>query len=97
MAARSLLTIPARRPVRHTRDINIPILLIVAEFDTQAPVGPALAVADRAHQGELHRSKGGHYDVYDGGIAFDDVIEWEGEFLRRHARIQPSEPSTPSA
>ncbi|MDT5325013.1 MAG: hypothetical protein QOF25_2165, partial [Mycobacterium sp.] len=42
------------------------------------------------------RSKGGHYDVYDGGIAFDDVIEWEVEFLRRHARVEPSDPSTPS-
>ena len=31
MAARSLLSIPAHRPVRHARDINIPILLIVAE------------------------------------------------------------------
>ena len=42
-------------------------------------------------------SKGGHYDVYDGGIAFDDVIEWEVELLRRHARIQSSGPPTPSA
>jgi fermentation-respiration switch protein FrsA (DUF1100 family) len=88
MAARSLLSIPAHRPARHARDITIPILLIVAEHDTQAPVGPALAVADRAPQAELHRSKGGHYDVYDGGIAFDDVIEWEVEFLRRHARAE---------
>jgi fermentation-respiration switch protein FrsA (DUF1100 family) len=87
MAARSLLSIPAHRPVRHARDIKIPILLIVAEHDTQAPVGPALAVADRAPRAELHRSKGGHYDVYDGGVAFDDVIEWEAEFLRRHAGL----------
>jgi dienelactone hydrolase len=27
------------------------------------------------------------YDVYDGGVAFDDVIEWEVEFLRRHAGV----------
>jgi fermentation-respiration switch protein FrsA (DUF1100 family) len=87
MAARSLLSISPNRPVRHARDIKIPILLIVAEHDTQAPVGPALAVADRAPRAELRRSKGGHYDVYDGGIAFDDVIEWEVEFLRRHAGL----------
>ena len=87
MAARSLLSIPANRPVRHARDIKIPILLIVAEHDTQAPVDPALAVADRASRAELYRSKGGHYDVYDGGVAFDDVIEWEVEFLRRHAGL----------
>jgi hypothetical protein len=53
-------------------------------------------MADRAPQAELHRSKGGHYDVYDGGIAFDDVIEWEVEFLRRHAHIASAGPSTPS-
>ena len=75
VAARSLLSIPAQRPVRHAGDITIPILLIVAEHDTQAPVGPALTVADRAPKAELHRSKGGHYDVYEGGVAFNDVIE----------------------
>jgi hypothetical protein len=51
------------------------------------PVGAALAVADRAPQAELRRSTGGHYDVYDGGVAFPDVIEWEVEFLRRHAGV----------
>jgi hypothetical protein len=44
-------------------------------------------MADRAPRAELHRSTGGHCDVYDGGVAFDDVIEWEVEFLRRHARV----------
>ena len=87
VAARSLLGIPAHRPVRHAADITIPILLIVAEHDTQAPVGPALTVAERAPKAELHRSKGGHYDVYEGGVAFNDVIEWEVEFLRRHAHV----------
>ena len=87
MAARSLLSIPVQRPVRHAGDISIPILLIVAEHDTQAPVGPALSVAERASEAELHRSKGGHYDVYAGGVAFNDVIEWEVEFLRRHAHV----------
>jgi fermentation-respiration switch protein FrsA (DUF1100 family) len=97
MAARSLLSIPAHRPVRRAGDIDIPLLLIVAEHDTQAPVGPALAMADRAPRAEIHRSAGGHYDVYDGGDAFDDVIEREVEFLRRHARIEPTEPQAPSA
>jgi uncharacterized protein len=87
LAARSLLSIAAHRPVRRAADIGIPILLIVAEEDTQAPVGPALKVAKRAPRAELHRSKGGHYDVYEGGVAFDDVIEWEVEFLRRHAGL----------
>ena len=96
MAARSLLSIPAHRPVRRACDINIPILLIVAEHDTKAPIGPALAMAERAPRAELHRSTGGHYDVYDGGVAFGDVIKWEVDFLRRHARIEPTQPQTPS-
>jgi fermentation-respiration switch protein FrsA (DUF1100 family) len=85
MAARSLLSIPVHRPVRAAGGITIPILLVVAEDDTQAPVGPALRVAERAPKAELRRSKGGHYDVYEGGVAFDDVIEWEVDFLLRHA------------
>ena len=36
--------------------------------------------------GEVHRSHGGHYDVYQGGKSFDDVIQVELEFLHRHAK-----------
>jgi pimeloyl-ACP methyl ester carboxylesterase len=48
VAARSLLGIGAYRPVRKAADIRCPILLVVAENDTIAPVGPALRVAERA-------------------------------------------------
>ena len=53
LAARSLLSISANRPVRHATAIRCPILLIVAERDTMAPVGPALRVAERAPRAEL--------------------------------------------
>ena len=86
VAARSLLSFSWRRPVRHTAAIRCPILLIVAEHDTMAPTGPALRVAERAPRGELHRSRGGHYDVYAGGESFDDVLRVELEFLHRHAK-----------
>jgi uncharacterized protein len=87
VAARSLLSISRHRPVRRAASIGIPILLIVAETDTQAPVTSALRVAQRAPRAELHRSKGGHYDVYEGGAAGDEVLCIEVEFLRRHAGL----------
>lgn len=86
LAARSILGIPFQRPVRRAADIQVPVLLVVAESDTQAPVEPALTVANRAPRAELRRSRGGHYDVYQGGAAFDEVMEWEVDFLRRHSR-----------
>jgi fermentation-respiration switch protein FrsA (DUF1100 family) len=88
IAARSLLGFPMQRPVRRSADIQIPFLLVVAESDTQTPVDSALTVADRAPKAELRRSCGGHYDVYEGGQAFTSVVEWEVEFLRRHAGLQ---------
>jgi dipeptidyl aminopeptidase/acylaminoacyl peptidase len=87
VAARSLLSFSWRRPVRRAAAIRCPILVIVAEHDTMAPVGPALRVADKAQRGELHRSRGGHYDVYKGGQSFGDVVAVELEFLRRHAKM----------
>jgi pimeloyl-ACP methyl ester carboxylesterase len=87
LAARSLLSISTHRPGRRGASIRVPILLIVAETDTQAPVAPALRVAELAPHAELHRSKGGHYDVYQGGVAFDDTLRLEVEFLRRHAGL----------
>jgi fermentation-respiration switch protein FrsA (DUF1100 family) len=92
IAARSLLGFPLQRPVRRSAEIQIPLLLVVAESDTQTPVDSALTVADRAPRAELRRSCGGHYDVYEGGQAFATVIEWEVEFLRRHAGLQAVDP-----
>ncbi len=66
IAARSSLGIPFHRPIRHAGDAKVPLLLIVADQDTQAPVKPALTVAKRARQAELRRSRGGHFDVYEG-------------------------------
>jgi uncharacterized protein len=93
VAARSLLGIAAHRPVRKAADIQCPILLVVGEDDTIAPAGPALKVAERAPKSELYRSRGGHYDVYEGGADYDNVVRVEVEFLRRHAGL-PAGPLT---
>jgi uncharacterized protein len=87
VAARSLLGIAAHRPVRKAADIRCPVLLVVGENDTIAPAGPALKVAERAPKSELYRSRGGHYDVYEGGKDYDNVVRVEVEFLRRHAGL----------
>jgi hypothetical protein len=60
-------------------------LLIVAEDDTMAPIAPALRVVGKASHGELYRSRGGHYDVYEGGVDHDNVLNVEVEFLHRIA------------
>jgi dienelactone hydrolase len=43
-------------------------------------------VARKALGAELFRSAGGHYDVYEGGASFADVLRVELDFLRRHAK-----------
>ena len=63
-----------------------PLLLVVSEQDSMAPVGPAIRVTEKAPLGELYRSRGGHYDVYQGGVSFDEVLRVELEFLHRHAK-----------
>jgi dienelactone hydrolase len=88
VAARSLLSFSWRRPVRRAVAIRCPLLLVVAEHDTMAPVAPALRVAERAPGAELYRSRGGHYDVYAGGEDHENVLRVEVEFLRRHARLR---------
>jgi pimeloyl-ACP methyl ester carboxylesterase len=86
IAARSLLGVAAHRPARRAADIRCPILLVVAEHDMIAPVGPALRIAEHAPRAELLRSRGDHYDVYQGGEDFDNVVTGEVEFLHRHSR-----------
>src|SRR5271166_5125024 len=86
-AGRSPLGIGAHRPVRKAANIRCPILLIVAETDTIAPIGPALRVADRAPKSQLYRRRGGHYGPYKGGEDHDNVVRVEVEFLHRHAAL----------
>jgi pimeloyl-ACP methyl ester carboxylesterase len=85
VAARSMLGVAAHRPVRKASAIRCPILLVVAESDTIAPVGPALRLAEVAPRAELFRSRGGHYGVYEGGEDYDRVVRVELEFLHRHS------------
>jgi uncharacterized protein len=87
ITARSLLDVTRHRPVRRAHRARCPLLMVVAEHDTMAPTKPALAVAARAPRGELYRSRGGHYDVYAGGLDHDNVIRVETAFLQRHARL----------
>lgn len=87
VTARSVLEFAIRRPVRRARRARCPLLMVVGEHDTMAPTRPALAVATRAPKGELYRSRGGHYDVYAGGIDHENTVQVELDFLRRHSRL----------
>jgi len=46
---------------------------------------PALVIA-HGIGGIMFRSAGGHYDVYEGGAGFADVLRAEVDFLHRHAK-----------
>jgi uncharacterized protein len=87
LAARSLLGVAAHRPARKAADIRCPILLVIGENDTIAPPGPALRLVETAPRAELYRSRGDHYDVYQGGEDYDTVVTVEAEFLQRHSRL----------
>src|SRR6266436_2628395 len=86
VAARSLLSFSWRRPVRRAASVRVPFLLVVPEADAIAPVPAALETARKAPGSELFRSAGGHYDVYEGGAGFADVLRTEVDFLHRHAK-----------
>jgi alpha-beta hydrolase superfamily lysophospholipase len=91
ITARSLLDVTTHRPVRRARTARCPLLMVVAERDTMAPTGPALAVATNAPLGELYRSRGGHYDVYAGGLDHENVLRVETFFLERHSQIRTNQ------
>jgi hypothetical protein len=86
MAGPSVLSIPAHRRVSRAGDITIPMLLIVANTTPRhrlvphspLPIAPPSRTASQQRR-RLRR-----------GVAFNDVIEWEVELLRRHARMQSS-------
>lgn len=74
--------------VRRAASVRFPFLFVVPEADNIAPVPAALEVARKAPGAQLFRSAGGHYDVYEGGAGFADVLHTEVDFLHRHAKTQ---------
>ena len=76
--------------------MRVPFLLVVPEADAIAPVPAALEVARKAPGAELFRSTGGHYDVYEGGAGFADVMRAEVDFLHRHAKTQLEREARPA-
>jgi len=93
VTARTLLDIPRHRPATRAPHIRCPILVVVQENDTVAPVEPAVRVAALAPHGELFRGRGGHYDVYAGRPDHDDILRVETEFLLRTARQANGHPA----
>ena len=85
ITARSAISLPWHRPFRRAGSAKCPILMVVATHDTLVPTRPALRVAEMAPHGEMFRSSGGHFDVYEGGIAHSEAIEAEVAFLHRHS------------
>jgi fermentation-respiration switch protein FrsA (DUF1100 family) len=85
IAARSLLTYLLSRPVRRAAAIRCPILLIIADGDITVPSEPVLRLASMTPYAELHRVPGGHSDGLAGGVAHDQVLDLEVEFLKRYA------------
>jgi hypothetical protein len=64
----------------------------VGEVTQQRP-GLVMRVAERAPDAELFRSRGDHYDVYEGGEDFDRVVNVEIQFLIDTHASPPHQPT----
>ncbi|PMD41814.1 putative alpha/beta fold family hydrolase [Hyaloscypha variabilis F] len=82
-AARGLFSILVHRPSQRTGRSIKPYLAICTEHDTVASLKGALNAAKNAPLGEIVTVKGGHFDVYKGGISFEEGLKAQIEFLKR--------------
>ena len=82
MHARGILPILLNRPVSVASRLTMPILLVVAEQDSIAPVSAVEAVADKAGGGsEVLRLPVGHFEIYL-GEPFERSVEAQVTFLK---------------
>lgn len=82
ITARSLLG-GSSRPVLDVKKIQKPYLIVLPTWDNEAPLGAAETAVRETPLGEALRVPGGHFDVYAGGIAFDENLSGQLAFLRR--------------
>jgi pimeloyl-ACP methyl ester carboxylesterase len=83
VAARIMFHIASYRPGTKADRITCPLLVCVADGDETTPPGPAVAAAERAPRGELHRYGFGHFAAYT-GTDFERVVADQTRFLERH-------------
>jgi dienelactone hydrolase len=94
VAARIMLHVATYRPGTKADRITCPLLVCVADDDETTPPGPAVAAAERAPRGELHRYAMGHFDAYAGD--FERVVADQTRFLARHL-LRAAEPVATAA
>lgn len=81
MQARGVLLVARNRPVTRARRLHMPLLLVIAERDTIAPVSAVERVARNAHGPvTVERLDVGHFDIYL-GEPFARTVAAEVEFL----------------
>lgn len=91
MQARGILLVSRNRPVTRARRLHMPLLLVIAERDTIAPVSAVERVARNAHGPvTVERLDVGHFDIYV-GEPFARTVAAEVEFLGSltGARMEP--------
>jgi alpha-beta hydrolase superfamily lysophospholipase len=82
VAARSALRLCWYRPGRKADQVQVPLLVVVADQDQSALAAPSITATRRAPRGELVHLPGGHYAPFLDG--HEAAVEAELEFLRRH-------------
>lgn len=88
MTARSVMTFPLARPAQQAHKITAPFLIVVPKYDTVAPLEEAKRVANTVKSAEMVEVPGGHFDVYDGRVGWDENIKAQLAFLKRHIPVE---------
>lgn len=87
-AARIFVQLPFYRPVRHAREVDCPVLFVLAQDDRLISAESVRTTAERVDDAEVMRVPVGHFDVYQ-GEPFERVVHRETSFLTEHL-VSPS-------
>ncbi|KAJ0158219.1 putative 31.7 kDa protein in traX-finO intergenic region [Colletotrichum tanaceti] len=86
IAGRSLLSIMTSRPLLQVHMSTRPYLIVLPTWDHEASLDAAEECVRRAPRGECLWVQGGHFDLYEGGVAYEKNIAGQKLFLRRVLR-----------
>ncbi|KAH8697971.1 Alpha/Beta hydrolase protein [Talaromyces proteolyticus] len=93
VTARTILKIPFSRPIKQIHRSTKPLLVILTTWDHQGPLHKAEDAVRLAPHAQGFRVPGGHFDLYEGGVAYEQNITRQLEFLQEvsgNSRMNPS-------
>ncbi|KAF5345240.1 hypothetical protein D9757_014074 [Collybiopsis confluens] len=84
VSASTFFRVPSYKPIQNAHLIKCPVLFVAPKNDASRPASETIAVSAMVQSSSVLHLSGGHFDLFRGGVDYEQSIHSQIEFLRKH-------------